>query len=220
MDDAQYLADNRLSSQSFNSSHFHHRPRGSSWSQCTRPHTDPKTKSKRSHRPHPKSPQSTTPSDYIDMTCGSKGDSCYVEMSLNHKNCKTVTLQSPSAEDKENHIPSSRSPRISSKSRVISEPFPELSASSEDDVSLHSMEGSTSLYSLTSSGDSVMSVSSHSPYHSSHANPSPTLQMESEQLSVMRSSVRVSQRSLQAPSFIRDDTHSDYMEMSSAASNK
>ena len=209
-----------------------HRPRGSSWSQSIRPRSAT-TEQKRRTRAQRTSTNNIAESstDYVEMTRVSVKTG-YVEMSLD-KNSKQrlelATSHMTEKEDKENHTPSQSSPR--SLLHPV-HPFPELmSASSEDDVSLNSMEGSMSLHSLTSSADS-MSTSSHSSYHSnaftSSLDVEPYVAMQTSPVSMnnmlyLRSHAhRLLLKPARATSYIKDDmeettkvsTHSDYLEMS------
>lgn len=179
--------DNHSRTSSFSSSH---RPRGSTWSQNTRPqHVSAHRLRSNSAKCKPK----PACSDYIDMTCGDGKHDCYVEMKLNRDK-----------ENKENCVPQLVTP--SSQHHMLSEPFPELSASSEDDVSLHSMEGSMSINSFTSSADS-MSTSSHSSHYGGVETAEPYVAMHPSVLSMVRSA-SITRQMIKPPrmqSFITED---------------
>lgn len=222
-----------------------HRPRGTSWSQSVRPRsstTDHKHKLSLCHRASGVSNLKPLGTDYVDMTCGKPSTDSYVDMCLRHRDSLSITHNSISGrEDKENR-PSSP-PSRSMKVQLV-DPFPELSASSEDDISLHSMEGSISLHSftsnsLTSSADS-MSTSSHSSHysHSGGGGGLLTSSLDAEAYVAMQpapvsyvQSITHSHRILPKPtkvtSYILDDNHKkkpakshDYMDMVPSSPNK
>ncbi|XP_067937654.1 serine-rich adhesin for platelets-like [Watersipora subatra] len=207
-----------------------HRPRGSSWSQSIRPRAAT-TEQKRRWPPQRTSGSNTAEdaNDYIDMTQGSSTG--YVEMSLDKASKQRLELVKQ--EDCEYQMAVQTSPRVSP---LITHPFPELlSASSEDDVSLNSMEGSMSLHSLTSSADN-MSTSSHSSHHSTaivssldaephasiHTSPTPL----NSSSYIRTSTSRLLFRPTQVASYIVDEMDgalkasncSNYVEMCPAAS--
>lgn len=218
-----------------------HRPRISSWSQNIRPRAataDYKRRVTRQqmHNNNISNKQKVT--EYIDMTCGGRGsadisEDSYVEMSLNQQskerlasaaqNCRTGDR-----EDKENHHPTnirvSRMVPMGGRVPPITQPFPELcTSSSEDDVSLHSLDGSLSMHSLTSSADS-MSTSSQSSSHTdpyvcwspasanSHCRGQRTLMKPARVASYIIDDTNDRQRP--KPVMTSEPIHSDYMEMS------
>ena len=149
-----------------------HRPRGYSWGQFVRPRastTEHKHRMSRAHRANAYSNLKPLGTDYVDMSCSARPTTePYMDMSANSRLSRTSVTHSSfrQTDDKENQYRMG-SPR-SGKFQIV-DPFPELSASSEDDLSIHSMEGSVSLHSLTSnsltsSADS-MSTSSHSSHY-------------------------------------------------------
>ena len=149
-----------------------HRPRGYSWGQFVRPRastTEHKHRMSRAHRANAYSNLKPLGTDYVDMTCSARPTTePFMDMSANSRLSRTSVTHSSfrQTDDKENQYQMG-SPR-SGKFQIV-DPFPELSASSEDDLSIHSMEGSVSLHSLTSnsltsSADS-MSTSSHSSHY-------------------------------------------------------
>ena len=123
----------------------------------------------RAHRANAYSNLKPLGTDYVDMSCSARPTTePYMDMSANSRLSRTSVTHSSfrQTDDKENQYRMG-SPR-SGKFQIV-DPFPELSASSEDDLSIHSMEGSVSLHSLTSnsltsSADS-MSTSSHSSHY-------------------------------------------------------
>ena len=175
-----------------------HRPRGSSWSHRTR-----SAPTSHSHRTRSFKTKNTTQETaaYIDMSRGSQPpSSTYVDMSPG-----SCLSPKTSAEDKENYLPCSRS---SSRSHILSEPFPELCTSSDDDLSIHSMEGS-----LRSDTDSV---SSHSHY-SGTLDSDPYVAVQSVRCSAPNSKHgRVLMKPAKVASFIKDEPSQrsdDYIEM-------
>lgn len=208
-----------------------HRPRGSSWSQFVRPRsstTDHRLRGARSHRAYTNSKQIGT--DYIDMTCSKPTTDSYVDMCLSQKAAHKLShalshSTQQRTDDKENHY-QPPSPRSTTRVQLV-DPFPELSASSEDDISLHSMEGSISLHSLTSnsltsSADS-MSMSSHSSHYgggtlTTSLDAEPYVAMQPAPHSYVQSTAhRMMPKPAKISSYILDDSleqkSSDYMDM-------
>lgn len=222
-----------------------HRPRGSSWSQSIRPRSSTNDHKRRTRTQRLCNTTADGPGDYIDMTQGGTTNG-YVEMSLDKSSKHRLEFanhQNSEKEDKENDQPaqiqSSHSPRVPGHGGpLVVHPFPQLmSASSDDDVSLNSIEGSASLHSLASSADSSMSASSHSSYHSSAfttpLDAEPYVAMQPYPVPMNSSSyVRSNTHRLfpvSVPSYIVDESedigksstangHSDYMEMAPSVS--
>lgn len=201
----------------------------------------------RAHRANAYSNLKPLGTDYVDMTCSAQPTTePYMDMSANSRLSRTSVTHSSfrQTNDKENQYQMG-SPR-SGKFQIV-DPFPELSASSEDDLSIHSMEGSVSLHSLTSnsltsSADS-MSTSSHSSHYgggpaagvftSAALDGEPYVAMQPASSSYVQSSsqrAKLLLKPAQVTSYILDDSQeqeastqkqplssSDYMDMVPAA---
>lgn len=224
-----------------------HRPRGSSWGQFIRPRastTEQKHRISQAQRANAYANLKPLGTDYIDMNCGRPTTEPYMDMCANLRNRNSATHSNPTqhrqVDDKENqyHIGSPRSGKFQ-----IVDPFPELSASSEDDISIHSMEGCLSLQSLTSNSLTSSADSMSTSSHSSHYGPGMlTSTLDSEAYVAMQPASTsyvqsCSQRNRllfkphQVTSYILDDNHeqkssaqkppsSDYMDMVPANLNK
>ena len=184
-----------------------HRPRGSTWSQSVRPATDLHPNSSHgSRRPSNSIPPKITFADYSDMACGKA--SPYIDMTSSQR--KTLLA----ADGKENFVPHCKSHR---SNPTFSEPFPELSASSEDEVSLHSMEESISLHSAAGGSIDSVSMSSQSSSYASSAHNSLYTDLEPTSIN---SKCRKAHVTPKATSYICEDASldsrcyvSDYTEM-------
>lgn len=148
------------------------------------------------------------------MACGKA--SSYMDMTVGQK----VTSHAVSADGKENFVPYSKSHR---NNPTFTEPFPELSASSEDEISLHSMEESISLHSAAGGSIDSMSMSSQSSCYGGSILNSLHVDLEPQQ-QVVTQKPRKPYKTPKVTSYIQEDcspngsssqtSGSDYIHMS------